>query len=80
MLSSSGCGLLFFFLLSGTEPRPEASKSETSAANALLSPAVLERMKQRRASIQDERNLSAGRKRNSIDLSSFGKGLVVETF
>jgi hypothetical protein len=37
-------------------------------------------MKQRRASIQEEKKLDSGRKRNSIDLGSFGKGLVVETF
>ena len=46
----------------------------------LLSREVLERMKQRKASTKQGTQLTSGRKRNSIDLSSFGKGLVVETF
>jgi hypothetical protein len=67
-------------LLSGTVHEPkdsETRKSEASTVDPLLSPAVLERMKQRRASIQPQ--LST-RRSNSIDLSSFGKGLVIDKF
>ena len=58
----------------------DGAKAGPSTAQPLLSEAVLARMKQRRASIQEEKKLDSGRKRNSIDLGSFGKGLVVETF
>ena len=75
------CELLdMTLLLSGTVHEPkdsETRKSEASTVDPLLSPAVLERMKQRRASIQPQ--LST-RRSNSIDLSSFGKGLVVDKF
>lgn len=38
-------------------------------------------MRARRKSVEaGPKALSQGRKRNSIDLSSFGKGLVVDTF
>lgn len=59
----------------------DGAKAGPSTAQPLLSEAVLARMKQRRASIQEEKKtLDSGRKRNSIDLGSFGKGLVVQTF
>lgn len=60
--------------------RSDGAEAGPSTAQPLLSEAVLARMKQRRASIQEEKKLDSGRKRNSIDLGSFGKGLVVETF
>ena len=66
-------------VLSGLQ-RSGGAASEPSTAQPLLSEAVLARMKQRRASIEEDKKLGAGRKRNSIDLASFGKGLVVETF
>eukprot|EP01043_Picozoa_sp_COSAG02_P006823 COSAG02_NODE_198_length_29564_cov_12.279009_22_plen_166_part_00 len=55
--------------------------SATGAASSLLTPAVQERMRARRKSVQaGPEALGHGRKRNLIDLSSFGKGLVVDTF